>query len=58
MYYSVIIISNNYQNNNDDYLIINSNVILEDECSLIYNKERITFDYLIITDLSLVSNIK
>lgn len=58
MHYSIIIISSNYENNNSNYLIINDNVSLEDDCTLIYNKERISFDYLIITELSLVSNIK
>lgn len=58
MHYSVIIISHNYQNNNQNYLIIKDFVSLENDCTLIYNKERITFDYLIITDISLVSNLK
>lgn len=58
MHYSVIIISHNYQNNNQNYLIIKDFVSLENDCTIIYNKERITFDYLIITDISLVSNLK
>lgn len=58
MHYSVIIISHNYQNNNQNYLIIKDFVSLENDCTLIYNKERITFDYLIITDINLISNLK
>lgn len=57
MHYSIIILSNeitSYENAK----CINSKIKLIDDCNLIYENETISFDYLIITNITLVEGHK
>ena len=57
MHYSVIILSNKTTSYNNSY-IINSKVKLIDDCHLELCNDLLSFDYLIITDISLIEGLK
>ncbi len=56
--YSQIIILSNDFNDNEYGLIINKPVILEDDVHLLCEGEIYSFDYLIFTDVTLITNFK
>lgn len=57
MHYSIIILSNEITSYSNAY-VINSKVKLVDDCTLVYNNETISFDYLIITNITLIEGHK
>lgn len=57
MHYSIIILSNEITSHSNAH-VINSKVKLVDDCTLVYNNETISFDYLIITNITLIEGHK
>lgn len=57
MHYSVIIISK-IKHNFENVKWINEVVEFIDDCHILYKEENISFDYLIYTDITLVTNQK
>lgn len=55
-YSQIIVLSYTYTTNNKNILVINEDVILEDDTHLICDNDVYTFDYLIFTNSSLISN--
>ena len=57
LHYNIIVLSNKIQTC-EHFHVISSKIKLIDDCNLLLNNENISFDYLIITDLSLVEGYK
>lgn len=57
MHYNIIVLSNNITSC-EHFHVINDKVKMIDDCNLLLNNESISFDYLIITELSLIERYK
>ena len=57
MHYSIIILSNKTTSYNNTFTI-NSKIKLIDDCHLLYDNTELSFDYLIITDITLIEGHK
>lgn len=55
-YTPIIILSSNYQTENENILVISNKCVLNDDAHLTIKDDIYTFEYLILTDTSLITN--